>query len=54
MNKIFDQKYLDYVNSTGADLHICLKLIKQFAHKCSQLERKIDELKQKHWNEKLD
>ena len=53
MDKIFDQKYLDTVKDTGANLHNCLQLIKQLTHKCSQLERKIDELKLKYGDEKL-
>lgn len=53
MEKIFDQEYLDKIRATGADVHNCLKIIKEFAHKCSQLERKFDELKENR-NPKLN
>ena len=46
MEKIFDQEYLDRVSSAGADVHVCLKLLKELVHKLSLLERKIDEPKQ--------
>ena len=41
----FDQSYLDEVNSTGPNVHNCLHLIRQIAHKCSVLEAEIIKLK---------